>query len=62
MEIKSSNRKEKTDEAGEVGATSCEKDPLDNKRMRISTITALARAIHQQSVARRKFQQNNNGI
>ena len=56
MEIKSSNKKEKNDE-GEA----CKKDPLDNNRMRISTITALARAIHQQSVARRKFQQNDIG-
>ena len=61
MEIKSGDKKEKNDEAGEGAAVACKKDPLDN-RMRISTITALARAIHQQSVARRKFQQNNNGI
>ena len=53
MEIKSSLTKEKTEE-GE------EKDPLDDS-MRISTITALARAIHEQSLAHRRFRQNNNG-
>ena len=47
MEIKSGLTKEKTEE-GE------EKDPLDDS-MRISTITALARAIHEQSLAHRRF-------
>ena len=52
MEIKSGLTKEKTEEG--------EKDPLDDS-MRISTITALARAIHEQSLAHRRFRQNNNG-
>ena len=38
------------------------KDPdYFDTRMRISTITALARVIHERSIARRKFNHNNNG-
>lgn len=52
MEIKSGNCVKKNDVRDEGGSRKTE--PLDN-RMRISTITALARAIHEQSLGHRTF-------
>ena len=58
MEIKSGLCVIKNDvsDEGEVRKT----EPLDN-RMRISTITALARAIHEQSLGHRSFRPHNIG-
>ena len=52
MEIKSGLHAEKSDVSDEGGVHKT--DPLDD-RMRISTITALARAIHEQSLGNRSF-------
>ena len=59
MEIKSGlcvKKNDVSDEGGVVRKT----EPLDN-RMRISTITALARAIHEQSLGHRSFRPHNIG-
>ena len=59
MEIKSGLRAEKNDESDE-GGDHRSQGPLDD-RMRISTITALARAIHEQSLGHRSFRPRNIG-
>ena len=58
MEIKSGLHAEKSYVSDEGGVHKT--DPLDD-RMRISTITALARAIHEQSLGNRSFKPCNIG-
>ena len=60
MEIKSGLRAEKDDGNDEGSGSGHKRDPLDD-RMRISTITALARAIHEQSIGQRSFRPRNIG-
>ena len=59
MEIKTGLRAVKSDDSDE-GGDHRSQDPLDD-RMRISTITALARAIHEQSLGHRSFRPRNIG-
>ena len=60
MEIKTGLRAVKSDDSDEGGDHNRSQDPLDD-RMRISTITALARAIHEQSLGHRSFRPRNIG-